>query len=151
MINKLKVTHVLFFILLLAIPLQAFGHGEEDDGHDVDDAPWFTEKDQGHGEEDDHGHGEADDHGHGEGDDHGHGESDDHGHGEADDHGHGESDDHGHGEGDDHAHGDDDHDHEYVETGANLPLLGTFAAINGGFIMFGAVRKFNKKRKSGAK
>lgn len=44
--------------------------------------------------------------------------------------------------------GHDDHDHEYEETGANIPLLSTFAAINGGFILFGAIRKYNKKRKN---
>lgn len=45
--------------------------------------------------------------------------------------------------GDDGAHGD--HVSEYEEPGVNLPLLGTFAAINGGFILFGAVRKYRKK------
>jgi hypothetical protein len=180
--NGFRMIHVLFFIFLLVLPIQVFGHGEDDDGHDVDSAPWLSEKvnsdgvsddhshgdgdDHGHGaddhshgeadghshgEEDDHGHGEANDHGHGETDDHGHGEANDHGHGEGDDHGHGETDDHGHGEEDDHGHGDDGHSHEYEETGANLPLLGTFAAINGGFILFGAIRKINKRRKSGVK
>jgi hypothetical protein len=188
--SKFRLIHVLFFILLLVLPIQVFGHGEDDDGHDVDNAPWLSEKvksdggtddqghgdddhshgeteDHGHGDEDDHGHGKTDGHGHGDEDDHGHGktedhghgdedahghgETEDHGHGKTDDHSHGETDDHGHGESDDHGHGDDDHDHEYKETGANLPLLGTFAAINGGFILFGAIRKINKKRKSGVK
>ncbi len=34
-----------------------------------------------------------------------------------------------------------------LEPGANWWLLGTFAAINLGFILFGAIRKFNKNRK----
>ncbi|WNF36501.1 hypothetical protein RJD24_19075 [Bacillaceae bacterium IKA-2] len=80
-------------------------------------------------------------------DDHSHDEEIDEGHEEMDQaemdaHGHGETDDHG-----DDGHGDDGH--EYEETGANWSLLGSFAAINGGFMLFGAVRKFNKKRKSG--
>jgi hypothetical protein len=51
---------------------------------------------------------------------------------------------------------EDEHDHgghgdnhsEYEEPGANLPLLGTFAAINAGFILFGAIRKYRKKKPS---
>lgn len=46
---------------------------------------------------------------------------------------------------DDHGGAHGDHGSEYEEPGANLPLLGTFAAINGGFILFGAVRKYRKK------
>lgn len=42
-------------------------------------------------------------------------------------------------QGDDH-----DHDHDYEETGTNWPLLSTFAVINGGFILFGAVRKYKR-------
>ncbi len=39
---------------------------------------------------------------------------------------------------------EDDHYHDYEETGANWPLLSIFAAINGGFILFGVVRKYKK-------
>jgi hypothetical protein len=35
-----------------------------------------------------------------------------------------------------------------LEPGADYRLLGAFAAINGGFILFGAIRKLNKIRKS---
>lgn len=140
--SKYRLIHVLFFIFLLVLPIQVFGHGEDEDGHDVDSAPWLSEKVNSDGETDDHGHGDGDDHSHGETGDHGHGEANDHSHGDAKGHSHGD---------DDHGHGDDGHSHEYEETGANLPLLGTFAAINGGFILFGAIRKINKRRKSGVK
>lgn len=47
---------------------------------------------------------------------------------------------------DDGGHGDNHS--EYEEPGVNLPLLGTFAVINGGFILFGAIRKYRKKKPS---
>ncbi len=148
--KRLRIVSALIFIFLLAMPFQTLA-GPKDTPHSHDeetDEPGHEDDDHGHGD-DDHAHDEDDDHGHGD-DDHAHDEGDDHGHGD-DEHAHDEGDDHGHGD-NDHTHDEgDDHTHDYEETGANLPLLGTFAAINGGFIIFGAVRKINKKRKSGVK
>lgn len=140
--NRIWVLQSLFFVLMLMLPLQVFAD-EKDGKHSHENEQTEAEQETSHDQS------EVDDHGHGEDDGHGHDKVDDHGHGEVDDHGHGESDDHGHGEVD--GHGDDDHSHEYEEVGANIPLLSTFAAINGGFIVFGAVRKINKRRKSGEK
>ncbi|MCT8137740.1 hypothetical protein H1D32_08310 [Anaerobacillus sp. CMMVII] len=43
--NRDRMISVLFFIFLLILPLQVFAHGDEDDdGHDVDSAPWLSEK-----------------------------------------------------------------------------------------------------------
>lgn len=117
-----RVLIALFFILLLALPLQVFA-------------------DEKNAKTNDHGHEESTNVDHegmnqDEMEAHGQGETDDHGQGDA------TGDDHG-----DDGHGDDGH--EYEEPGANVPLLSAFAAINGGFLVFGAVRKLNKKRKNG--
>lgn len=42
--------------------------------------------------------------------------------------------------------GHGDHGSKFEEPGANLPLLGTFAAINGGFLLLGAVLKYRKNK-----
>ena len=166
--NSSRILSALFFILLLAMPLQVFADekgGKHSHGEEKTKTNEEINKEESHDESDDHGHGEGDDHGHGESDDHGHGEADDHGQGESDDHV-GEADDHGHGEGDDHGddeghegddhgddghggggHGDDGHGKSYEEIGPNYPVLGTFAAINGGFLLFGAIRKISSNRR----
>lgn len=141
--NSSRILSALFFILLLAMPLQVFAdekggkhsHGEEKTETN-EEANKEINKEESHDESDDHGHGESDDHAE-EADDHGHGEGDDHG----DDEGH-EGDDHG-----DDGHGDDGHGKSYEEVGPNYPVLGTFAAINGGFLLFGAIRKISSNRR----
>ncbi|WNF36483.1 hypothetical protein RJD24_18980 [Bacillaceae bacterium IKA-2] len=96
---RFKFIHVLFFIFLLALPIQVFADPDHD--HSPKDSPWLAGNDDA-----------------------------------------------------DHDHGPDgspwltdgDHDHEYEEPGANVPLLGAFAVINGGFILFGAIRKYRKNK-----
>ncbi|UTW68622.1 hypothetical protein KHA80_13900 [Anaerobacillus sp. HL2] len=43
-------------------------------------------------------------------------------------------------------HAEAGHHEEYEETGANVPILSTFAAINSGFILYGVIRKYNQKK-----
>lgn len=118
--RRLSMIYTVIFIFALLLPLQVLADGREDIG-----SPWLTGENEG-------------DHDHapigspwltGEGED-----------------------DHDHapigspwltGEGED-SHGD--HSSEFEEPGANLPLLGTFAAINGGFILLGAVLKYRKNK-----
>jgi hypothetical protein len=147
--NRLRMIKAIFFILMLALPLQVFAHGEEDDGHSTDSAPWL--KEQGN-KTDDHGHDEAVDHGHDDGghEDGGHGGEGGHDDGHEDG-GHGEAghedeshEDGGHGEA---GHGDGGHEESYEEVGPNYPVLGTFAAINGGFLLFGAFRKISSNKR----
>jgi hypothetical protein len=173
--NRLRVLNAIFFILLLALPFQVFAdekgaphphgdeknvteqkeaiddHGHEGDGHGEDGHEEIGHEDDGHGEagHEDGGH-EADGHEEDGQEDDGHedGGHEADGHGEVghEDNGH-EDEDGGHG---DEGHGDGGHEESYEEVGPNYPVLGTFAAINGGFLLFGAIRKISSnKRKRG--
>lgn len=142
--NSRRALKALFFILLLVLPLQVFANEKEsplphgDEKTEVEDETSNEHGDDGQGEvgHEDESHGEFDDPEQGK-------ETGDHGNGRATDHGNEETD-----ETDGHGNGDDP---EYQEPGANAPILGAFAAINGGIILFGTVRKLNKKKESGVK
>lgn len=134
--NRIWLFSTLFFIFLLALPLQGFAHGV-----DENEAETSEEDSASHGEHEEEECGHEEDEEHGKEDGH----KEDKSHGKKDDHKKGDD----HAEDDDHY--ADGHTHDYEEVGANLPLIGTFAAINGSFILFGAIRKVNRKRKSGVK
>lgn len=148
--NKVRLLNVLIFILLLTLPAQAFadekgdphGHGNEKKETDQNQTDQKPTDIQGPGEEgtEDHGHeGEEGHSGDGHEDD-GHVDDDQGGEGNEDD-GHGDD---GHG---DDGHEDEGHEENFEEIGPNYPVLGAFAAINGGFLLFGAIRKVSSNRR----